>query len=132
MVAYDGGTPSLSGTQLIDVIVTDVNDNSPQFERTTYDIEVAEDTPANTTLVRVKASDPDEGASGAVRYVFAQRTFLQHMDQFFLNPATGELVLKRLFDYESTQRLYNLDVQALDGDVGSLPSPCKVTQLFDY
>ncbi|CAF4354630.1 unnamed protein product, partial [Adineta steineri] len=31
LIAYDGGHPSLSGEQNIEIIVTDVNDNAPIF-----------------------------------------------------------------------------------------------------
>lgn len=132
VVAFDGGTPSLSGTLLIDVTVTDFNDNSPQFEKATYEIEVPENTPVNVTLVRLRATDADIGASGTVRYTFTQRTFLHHMDQFYLNPTTGDLILKKPLDYESSHRQYNLDVQAQDGGLGSLPTPCKVELYFFY
>ena len=126
VIAYDGGTPPLSGTQLIEVSVADVNDNSPVFKQSTYEIEVAEDMAVNSTLVRVQAEDADIGASGKVRYIFAHRTFLLHMEQFNLNPSTGELVLKKSLDYEGQYRLYNLDVFAQDSGTDSMPSPCKV------
>ena len=42
VVAYDGGVTRLSGTQIIDIVITDVNDNSPQFVEDSYDVEVME------------------------------------------------------------------------------------------
>ena len=75
IIAYDAGVPPLSGTLTVDVIVSDVNDNSPVFEkRDGYDVTLAADAPVGTPVVKVAATDPDEGDNGLVKYRFASRT----------------------------------------------------------
>uniref|UniRef100_A0A8D3CDF9 Cadherin domain-containing protein n=1 Tax=Scophthalmus maximus TaxID=52904 RepID=A0A8D3CDF9_SCOMX len=65
----DGGNPARSSQALLRVSITDVNDNSPQFERSTYEAEMAENAPPGTpvlqgTLRRVTfsvVSQPQDG-----------------------------------------------------------------------
>ena len=61
MVAVDGGQPALSGSIVVDITVADANDNSPQFERASYEVQVNENLPVSTTLIQVRP-----GASHAV------------------------------------------------------------------
>jgi len=42
VLAVDGGRPARTGSIDVDVIVGDVNDNRPVFERATYDVEVSD------------------------------------------------------------------------------------------
>lgn len=55
-------------TVLVIVDVTDVNDNPPVFSEKTYYIRVREDFPVGTIVMRMKATDDDEGDGGVVRY----------------------------------------------------------------
>jgi len=55
-------------TVLVIVDVTDVNDNPPVFSEKTYYIKVREDFPVGTIVMRMKATDDDEGDGGVVRY----------------------------------------------------------------
>ncbi|NXC10583.1 PCDGE protein, partial [Orthonyx spaldingii] len=68
LTAVDGGSPARSGTAQITVQVLDVNDNAPAFDRTTYKVKVPENTPVGAVLLRVNASDPDEGPNGETQY----------------------------------------------------------------
>ena len=52
--AEDRGSPSLSGTVLISVNVTDENDNSPQFSQAVYTASVGEMAPVGTKVFQVK------------------------------------------------------------------------------
>ena len=38
IVAEDGGSPARTGSVLVDVVVTDVNDNGPQFTKNSYKV----------------------------------------------------------------------------------------------
>jgi len=42
VAAEDGGTPRRSGSIIVDVVITDVNDNSPRFDNAVYDVELTE------------------------------------------------------------------------------------------
>jgi len=53
VAAEDGGTPRRSGTMLVDVVITDVNDNSPRFRSTLYNAEITENAPPQRSVVVV-------------------------------------------------------------------------------
>ena len=68
--AVDHGTPSLTGSALVVVVVADVNDELPVFSRDAYELVVDENLPAGTDVGSVFAVDGDAAAAsnGAVRY----------------------------------------------------------------
>uniref|UniRef100_A0A8U8C6S6 Protocadherin gamma-C3 n=1 Tax=Geospiza parvula TaxID=87175 RepID=A0A8U8C6S6_GEOPR len=108
LTATDGGSPPRSGTAQVRIVVVDANDNIPVFERETYEVRLAENSPLEQLVVRVVAADPDEGSYGEVRYAFAQAS--ERSRQLFqLNPTTGEI---------------RMVVKATDG--GELSAHCKV------
>lgn len=126
LVAYDGGQPRLSGTQQIDITITDINDNSPVFDRAVYELSVYENAAVNSTLLRIHATDADAEENGKVTYVFTRRTLQQHGDMFALDLETGDIILRRPLDYER-QKLYNLDIVAQDGGrVDAISTPGKI------
>lgn len=53
IVATDGGTPPLSATALVNLTITDVNDNSPVFTLPTYTATVREDALQGASVVQV-------------------------------------------------------------------------------
>ncbi|XP_045444888.1 protocadherin Fat 1 isoform X1 [Pipistrellus kuhlii] len=52
----------------VNVILTDDNDNAPQFRAARYEVNVASDAPRGTSVARVLASDADEGSNADVTY----------------------------------------------------------------
>ena len=67
-MAFDSGSPRRSSVLLVDVDVTDINDNAPSFDRDVYHVTVPEDAEVGRTLLRVGAIDPDLGDDGRVRF----------------------------------------------------------------
>lgn len=118
--AIDGGDPAKTGSIRIDINVLDSNDNSPQFENATYRVEISEDLPATSTLLRVHATDPDQGPNGVVRYSLADQTEAAYGRTFGVDERTGDLFLKSPVDFEQ-HRSFQLTVQASDSGSGSLP-----------
>ena len=51
--ARDGGTPSLSSTAVVKILVVDANDNRPVFARSNYTAVVREDVAVDTSLLQV-------------------------------------------------------------------------------
>ncbi|XP_069825356.1 protocadherin gamma-B1-like isoform X12 [Dendropsophus ebraccatus] len=124
LTAMDGGKPMRSGTALIRIIVTDVNDNFPIFTQSVYKVSVNENTPVNTTIITVNSTDKDNGVNGLVTYFFSKTSGnVHHTRTFSINPVTGDIKINHNLDYELTQN-YELSVQAKDG--GGLISHCKV------
>ncbi|XP_058145854.1 LOW QUALITY PROTEIN: protocadherin Fat 1 [Dasypus novemcinctus] len=52
----------------VSVILTDDNDNAPQFRATQYEVNVGSDAAKGTSVVKVLASDADEGSNADVTY----------------------------------------------------------------
>ncbi|GLH01449.1 Fat-like cadherin-related tumor suppressor homolog [Gryllus bimaculatus] len=61
LVAMDTGTPPLTGSGTVRVVVQDVNDHSPEFERQAYEGVVRENLPAGTSVLQPRARDRDAG-----------------------------------------------------------------------
>ena len=66
--ASDNGRPQLEDVCTLAVKVKDRNDNSPVFDRANYDVPVAQDTQIGTQIMRVSATDVDEGDNQKIVY----------------------------------------------------------------
>nr|NP_001019354.1 protocadherin 2 gamma 10 precursor [Danio rerio]AAI62093.1 Protocadherin 2 gamma 10 [Danio rerio]AAU06393.1 protocadherin cluster 2 gamma 10 [Danio rerio] len=122
LTAVDGGTPPRSGTVAIHVTVLDANDNAPVFSQAVYKVSLPENTPVDTVVVTVSATDADEGQNGEVTYEFGHVSE-DLLDTFSLDTFSGEIKLTGLIDYESENSI-ELLVQATDGQ--GLASHCTV------
>lgn len=78
IVASDGQlghNKVLSSTCSVVLRVLDINDNLPQFDRDEYEYRLDEDKGvAGTKLIRVHASDRDEGENGLVKYTLVEQS----------------------------------------------------------
>ncbi|XP_047661040.1 protocadherin beta-15-like [Tachysurus fulvidraco] len=113
LTASDGGNPSRSGTVVIHVTVLDANDNSPVFNQPLYKVNLPENSPVGTIVVKVNATDADEGANGEVTYEFS-RLSEKAARLFSLNNVNGEIKIVGSIDYEE-ESYYEMRVQAKDG-----------------
>ncbi|XP_028633738.1 protocadherin beta-18-like [Grammomys surdaster] len=113
LTAMDGGSLPRSGTVLVQVVVLDVNDNAPEFDKPLYEVQVPENSSVDSLVIKVSAADLDSGINGEISYSFShisrdvQKTFEIH-------PISGEVHLKTLVDFEVIQS-YTINVQAIDG-----------------
>ncbi|XP_033878037.3 protocadherin gamma-A8-like isoform X3 [Acipenser ruthenus] len=120
--AIDGGIPQRSGTININIIVMDANDNAPVFSKSVYKATLDENSPMNTLIIKINATDIDEGQFGDVTYSF------RHLSDkarklFNIDANTGEIRVAGIIDFE-TEKAFELDIQAKDS--GNLASHCKV------
>ncbi|NWI13882.1 PCDA3 protein, partial [Crypturellus soui] len=125
LTASDGGRPSLSGTMELVISVMDVNDNSPEFNQSVYKVPLTENTPEGSLVVRVNATDPDEGINSEVSYIVNNVIPASGIDLFVINPRTGELSLKGPLDFEDVC-VYEIQVEAKDKGHAPLTGHCKV------
>uniref|UniRef100_A0A3B3I4Z1 Cadherin domain-containing protein n=1 Tax=Oryzias latipes TaxID=8090 RepID=A0A3B3I4Z1_ORYLA len=113
LTAVDGGSPQKSGTVVIHITVLDANDNAPVFSQAVYEASLPENSPLETVVVTVSATDADEGVNGDVSYDFSHVT--EEVKQIFnINRKTGEILVKGAIDYESTTS-FEIRVKAKDG-----------------
>ncbi|OCT87889.1 hypothetical protein XELAEV_18021592mg [Xenopus laevis] len=115
ITASDGGTPVRTGTALIRVIVIDANDNLPVFTQEVYKVSISENTPINSTVLRVNASDMDEGTNAQITYSFSKTSKNNlHTNMFSINSSNGEIKTKNILNYEAKKE-YDISVQGKDG-----------------
>ncbi|XP_062044962.1 protocadherin beta-18-like [Lepus europaeus] len=122
LTALDGGSPPRSGTALIRVVVLDINDNAPQFEKPVYEVQVPENSPVDSLIIKVSASDLDAGINGELSYSFSHVS-RDARKTFEIHPISGEVHLKALLDFETIQS-YTINIQAIDG--GSLSGKATI------
>ncbi|KAM4586898.1 protocadherin gamma-A11-like [Fundulus diaphanus] len=113
LTALDGGSPRRSGTVMIHVTVLDANDNAPVFSQAVYEASLPENSPLDTVVLTVSATDADEGVNGDVTYDFG------HVDDevmkiFSIDSKSGEIRVTGAVDYE-VKRSYEIRVKAKDG-----------------
>ncbi|XP_036407163.1 protocadherin-7b isoform X3 [Megalops cyprinoides] len=70
----DGGDPPRSSQAILRVMITDVNDNSPRFEKSFYEADLAENSSPGAPILQLKAADSDVGVNGQIEYVFGAAT----------------------------------------------------------
>ncbi|CAF4226835.1 unnamed protein product, partial [Rotaria sp. Silwood2] len=94
----------------IQIQVLDVNDNIPQCLTTYNRISIPENFSIDKPLIKVNASDPDNGINGTINYrLRTNSTWL-----FDINKITGEIYSKELFDYESEYKNFLLIIDLED------------------
>ncbi|XP_027133921.1 protocadherin alpha-5 isoform X22 [Larimichthys crocea] len=113
LAAIDGGKPARSGTLQINVNVIDANDNTPVFGKSLYKIRVSENVAHGTMVIKLNATDLDEGMNSKILYSFIKRGNIDPSNIFDLNSETGEITVKGTLDYEETPA-YEVRVQAMD------------------
>uniref|UniRef100_A0A8I3RSC2 Cadherin domain-containing protein n=1 Tax=Canis lupus familiaris TaxID=9615 RepID=A0A8I3RSC2_CANLF len=125
LTATDEGKPELTGTVQVLVTVLDVNDNAPSFEQTEYEVRIFENLGNGTVVIRLNASDRDEGVNGEISYSFNSLVPAMVGDQFRIDPNTGEIVTKGNLDFEKLN-LYKIRVDATDKGHPPMAGHCTV------
>nr|XP_033488387.1 protocadherin alpha-C2-like isoform X1 [Epinephelus lanceolatus] len=126
LTAVDGGAPTRTGTASIIVRVLDVNDNAPKFEKDKYNVDVMENSPIGSLIIKLNATDLDEGSNSEIVYSYSLYTSERTQQMFNLNPENGEIRVKEMINYEDV-KLYEMEVIASDKGPNSLSGQCKLT-----
>ena len=106
--AVDKGVPPLKAAVSIHVVVQDINDNAPVFEKDELFIDVEENSPVGSVVARITAADPDEGTNAQIMYQIVEGNI---PEVFQLDIFSGDLVALTDLDYE-TKTEYVIVVQA--------------------
>ncbi|XP_037826241.1 protocadherin-like wing polarity protein stan isoform X1 [Lucilia sericata] len=123
VTAKDGGNPSLSDTTDVEISVTDVNDNPPQFKNPLYQASILEDALVGTSVLQVSASDPDIGLNGRIKYLLSDRDVED--GSFVIDPTSGTIRTNKGLDRESVA-IYHLTALAVDKGSPSMSSSVEV------
>ncbi|XP_056094087.1 protocadherin gamma-A1-like isoform X2 [Rhinichthys klamathensis goyatoka] len=122
LTAFDGGNPQRTGTVRISVTVIDANDNAPVFSLPVYRVSLFENSPNSAVVIKVSATDNDQGANGEITYSFS-RSSGKALDLFHIDTNTGEITTKGGLDYERAKQ-FELNIDATDK--GGLTDSSKV------
>ncbi|XP_066199263.1 protocadherin gamma-A2-like [Saccopteryx leptura] len=107
VTAKDGGNPSLFIDTHVLLQVADINDNPPTFFHTSYAAYIPENNPRGTSIISVKAHDPDSDKNAHVIYSLTEYTLqgAPLSSYISINSDTGVLYALCSFDYEQFREL---------------------------
>ncbi|XP_053285131.1 protocadherin alpha-13 isoform X4 [Pleuronectes platessa] len=127
ITAKDAGQPPLSSEKTISVVVSDVNDNSPQFSLSPYTFYVTESNNPGTSVFSVKAFDADENENAHISYHILRDGSKDNKLTSFLNinSESGDIMALKSFDFE-TVKTFQFHVVASDSGTPSLSSNVTV------
>ena len=99
VVASDGGSPAMSASSSVIITITDINDNAPIFQQSSYLIRVREDAAVSTEIITVMARDADEMDNPNSQIDYA---LLTNSMEFSMSPS-GVINLTAPLNFEATQ-----------------------------
>ncbi|NXL77444.1 PCDBD protein, partial [Leptocoma aspasia] len=126
VTAADAGSPPLTSTQTFTVDISDVNDNAPVFNQTSYTMYVRENNVPTVFVGAVSAADADVGLNAKVTYSLApaQGAERASCSCISVNSENGHVFVLRPLDYE---HLRQTEVTVSASDAGSPPLRANVT-----
>ncbi|XP_063353804.1 protocadherin beta-16-like [Pelmatolapia mariae] len=122
----DEGVPSLSSSVTLTLQISDVNDNAPVFERSSYEAYIVENNTPGLLIFTVKATDADWNQNARVSYILEDSSVngVPVSSYVSVSANSGVIHAVRSFDYEQIKD-FHFRVKAQDG--GSPPLSSNVT-----
>ncbi|XP_074529738.1 protocadherin beta-16-like [Halichoeres trimaculatus] len=122
----DEGVPSLSSSVTLTLHISDVNDNAPVFERSSYEAYIVENNTPGLSIFTVKARDADWNQNARVSYILEDSSVngVPVSSYVSVSADSGVIHAVRAFDYEQIKD-FKFRVKAQDG--GSPPLSSNVT-----
>ncbi|XP_045574156.1 protocadherin beta-16 isoform X28 [Salmo salar] len=122
----DEGVPSLSSSVTLTLQISDVNDNAPVFERSSYEAYIIENNTPGLSISTVKARDADWNQNARVSYILEDSSVngVPVSSYVSVSADSGVIHAVRSFDYEQIKD-FQFRVKAQDG--GSPPLSSNVT-----
>ncbi|KAM8847872.1 protocadherin beta-16-like [Synchiropus picturatus] len=122
----DKGVPSLSSSVTLTLQISDVNDNPPVFERSSYEAYIVENNTPGLSIFTVRATDADWNQNARVSYILEDSSVngVSVSSYVSVSADSGVVHAVRSFDYEQIKD-FEFRVKAQDG--GSPPLSSNVT-----
>ncbi|KAM4585681.1 uncharacterized protein V3H82_004657 [Fundulus diaphanus] len=122
----DEGVPSLSSSVTLTLQISDVNDNTPVFERSSYEAYIVENNTPGLSIFTVKATDADWNQNARVSYILEDSSVngVPVSSYVSVSADSGVIHAVRSFDYEQIKD-FRFRIKAQDG--GSPPLSSNVT-----
>ncbi|ESO93965.1 hypothetical protein LOTGIDRAFT_71692, partial [Lottia gigantea] len=125
VTCQDNGSPSLSSSIHFVVVITDENDNGPQFLQPIYVINVTENVDIGTTVGAVLAMDNDLEENSEFYYSLA----LDAGAMFHINSETGIITTNANIDRETLSKV-TFVVRAIDNQNSRLSGTASVSVMI--
>uniref|UniRef100_UPI0037E918F7 uncharacterized protein n=2 Tax=Eupercaria TaxID=1489922 RepID=UPI0037E918F7 len=127
----DEGVPSLSSSVTLTLQISDVNDNAPVFERSSYEAYIVENNTPGLSIFTVKARDADWNQNARVSYILEDSSVngVPVSSYVSVSADSGVIHAVRSFDYEQI-KYFQFRVKAQDGGSPPLSSNVSVKILI--
>ncbi|XP_052005726.1 protocadherin beta-16 [Xyrauchen texanus] len=122
----DEGVPSLSSSVTLSLQISDVNDNAPVFDKSSYEASVQENNTPGLSIFTVRARDADFNQNARVSYILEDSSVngVPVSSLVSVSADSGVIHAVRSFDYEQIKD-FQFRVKAQDG--GSPPLSSNVS-----
>ncbi|XP_065591115.1 protocadherin beta-15-like [Cyrtonyx montezumae] len=126
VTAADAGSPPLTTTHTFTVEISDINDNAPIFNQTSYTMFVHENNVPSMLIGAVNATDADTGPNAKVSYSLLPAYPAEQVpcSCVSVNSENGHVFVLRPLDYE---KLKQLEVVVSAADAGSPALSSNIT-----
>ncbi|XP_056094109.1 protocadherin beta-16-like [Rhinichthys klamathensis goyatoka] len=123
----DEGVPSLSSSVILSLQISDVNDNAPVFEKSSYEASVQENNTPGLSIFTVRARDADFHQNARVSYILEDSSVngVPVSSLVSVSADSGVIHAVRSFDYEQIKD-FQFRVKAQDGGSPPLSSNASV------
>ncbi|XP_063046160.1 protocadherin gamma-A11-like [Engraulis encrasicolus] len=127
ILCSDEGSPSLSSSMTLSLHISDVNDNAPVFEKSSYEAFIMENNSPGLSIFTVKANDADWNQNARVSYLLEESSIngASVSGYVSVNAESGVIHAVRPFDYEQIKS-FTFRVRAQDGGSPPLSSNASV------
>ncbi|XP_036933525.1 protocadherin alpha-8-like isoform X24 [Acanthopagrus latus] len=124
--ATDCGEPPLSTFKTLNIQISDVNDNRPQFEQNPLQFYLVENNVAGASIFSVSATDKDLNDNAAISYHIVREGSQNDIMSFLnVNSDNGHITALKSFDFEALKK-FQFQVVATDSGTPSLSSNVTV------
>ncbi|XP_058809964.1 DE-cadherin isoform X2 [Phymastichus coffea] len=117
VLATDNGRPQLDDVCTFKVTIEDINDNAPVFDKVSYMESVPQDLSIGREVMRVSATDIDDGPNSKVQYSISPKRFEDSI-YFRIDVNTGVIFLNHTIDKTPG---YRFSMTAMARDQGDEP-----------
>uniref|UniRef100_A0A8C1PU02 Cadherin domain-containing protein n=1 Tax=Cyprinus carpio TaxID=7962 RepID=A0A8C1PU02_CYPCA len=122
----DEGVPSLSSSVTLSLQISDVNDNAPVFDKSSYEASVQENNTPGLSIFRVRARDADFNQNARMSYILEDSSVngVPVSSLVSVSADSGVIHAVRSFDYE---QIKDFQFRVKAQDAGSPPLSSNVS-----
>ena len=129
VVAFDSGSPIMTGTGTVSIVIEDFNDNKPVFTQSLYSGNIDENS-LGIVVLNLVASDSDKGDNAVLVFGY-QDPIAGSSLPFIIDSISGEVTVNGQLDRESTD-IYSFEVIVRDSAMITLNQLTATANVIIY